>query len=41
VILLSEHPEAIAFFQAIGKERVNVASDPEAAIAIARRLLKP
>jgi uncharacterized protein (TIGR00725 family) len=39
VIVLGEHPEAIAFFQAIGKERVTVARDPGEAIAIARRLL--
>jgi predicted Rossmann-fold nucleotide-binding protein len=40
VIVLGEDPEAIAFFQAIGNERVTVASDPDDAIAIARRLLK-
>jgi uncharacterized protein (TIGR00725 family) len=41
VIVLGEHPEAIAFFRAIGTERVTVASDPDDAITIARRLLKP
>jgi uncharacterized protein (TIGR00725 family) len=41
VIVLGQQPDAIAFFQAIGKERVTVASDPDDAIAIARRLLKP
>ncbi len=39
VILLGDHPEAIAFFRAIGKGRVTVARDPEEAIAAARRLL--
>jgi uncharacterized protein (TIGR00725 family) len=39
VILLGDHPEAIAFFRAIGKGRVTVARDPDEAIASARRLL--
>jgi len=39
VIILGDHPEAIAFFRAIGKGRVTVARDPDEAIAAARRLL--
>ena len=39
VIILGDHPEAIAFFQAIGKGRVTVAREPDEAIAAARRLL--
>lgn len=39
VIILGDHPEAIAFFRAVGKERVTVARDPDEAIAAARRLL--
>jgi hypothetical protein len=38
-IVLGEHTGAIAVFQAIGKETVTVARDPDEAIAIARRLL--
>lgn len=39
VIILGEHPEAIAFFRALGQGRVTVARDPDEAIAVARRLL--
>lgn len=41
VIILSDHAEAIAFFRAIGKDRVHVAHDPEEAVAIAGELLRP
>jgi uncharacterized protein (TIGR00725 family) len=40
VILLGDHPEAVAFFSVIGKDSVKVARDPEEAIAVARRLLR-
>jgi len=39
VILLGDHPEAVAFFRAIGKDSVKMARDPDEVIAIARRLL--
>src|SRR2546425_8348332 len=39
VIILDDHPEAIAFFRAVGKERVTVARDPDEVITVARRLL--
>ena len=39
VIILGDHPEAIDFFRAVGKERVTVARDPDEVIAVARRLL--
>lgn len=39
VILLADHGEAIAFFRAVGKERVTVARDPDEVIAAALRLL--
>jgi uncharacterized protein (TIGR00725 family) len=39
VIILGDHVEAVAFFRAIGKDRVSVARDPQDVITIARRLL--
>jgi len=39
VILLGDHPEAVAFFRAIGKDSVKLARDPDEVIVIVRRLL--